>query len=126
MPKEFDRRVIPPTILTFIRACQERVPCHLGGGPALAGAYLRHRMTGDIDLFSHQAHEMRTLVRVLSDAAASAGVRLTIVRDAGVLAWLLSRFPTDPMPQMLEPLTADELLRFRDELAERLRKIAAP
>ena len=217
MPREFDRRVIPPAILSFIRACQERVPCHLGGGAALAGAYLRHRVTGDVDLFSHEADEMRTLVRVLSDAAASAGVSLAIVRDAGalvratlkwsdgeleldvvhdpvpdieapppplegivveslsdlrankltcilsrseprdlvdlyfldraghppeldlelalkkdagidpgVLAWLLSRFPTEPLPQMLEPLTAEQLQRFRDELAERLRQIASP
>lgn len=81
MPSEFDRRVISPTILAFIRACQERVPCHLGGGAALAGAYLRHRVTGDVDLFCHQADEMRT---------------------------------------------AEQLQRFRDELAERLRRIAAP
>lgn len=78
MAKEFDRRVIPPTILTFIRACQERVPCHLGGGAALAGAYLRHRVTGDVDLFSHEADEMRTLVRVLPDAASAAGVTLAM------------------------------------------------
>lgn len=217
MPNEFDRRVISPTILAFIRACQERVPCHLGGGAALAGAYLRHRMTGDIDLFSHEADEMRTLVQVLPDAAASAGVSVTIVRDAGalvratvtwsdgeleldvvhepvpdietpppplegivveslsdlrankltcilsrseprdlvdlyfleqagypperdlelalkkdagidpgVLAWLLSRFPTEPIPQMLEPLTAQQLREFRDELAERFRRMVAP
>ena len=85
MPKESDRRVIPPAILAFIRACQERVPCHLGGGAALAGAYLRHRVTGDVDLFSHEADEMRTLVQVLSDAAASTGISLAIVRDAGAL-----------------------------------------
>jgi len=46
--------------------------------------------------------------------------------DPGVLAWLLSRFPTEPLPQMLEPLTAKQLQRFRDELAERLRQIAFP
>lgn len=46
--------------------------------------------------------------------------------DPGVLAWLLSRFPTEPLPQMLEPLTEEQLQRFRNELAERLRQIAAP
>lgn len=217
MANEFDRRVISPVILAFIRECQKRVPCHLGGGAALAGVYLRHRMTGDIDLFSHEADEMRMLVRVLSDAAASAGVSVTIVRDVGalvratvkwsdgeleldvvhepvadieppppplegivveslsdlrankltcilsrseprdlvdlyfldcaghpperdlelalkkdagidpgVLAWLLSRFPTTPLPMMLEPLTTEQLQEFRDALAERFRRIAAP
>lgn len=85
MHKEFDRRVVSPAILDFVRACQQRVPCHLGGGAALAGAYLRHRVTGDVDLFSHQADEMRTLVRVLSDVAAAVGVSVLIVRDAGAL-----------------------------------------
>lgn len=217
MASAFDRRVVPSAILAFIRECQRRVPCHLGGGAALAGAYLRHRVTGDIDLFAHQADEMRTLVRVLSDAADAAGVSVTVVRDAGalvraivqwsdgeleldvvhepvpdieeppppvegivveslsdlrankltcilsrseprdlvdlyfldraghpperdlepalkkdggidpgVLAWLLSRFPTEPLPQMLEPLTKEQLQQFRDDLAERLRKIATP
>jgi hypothetical protein len=214
---ELDRRVVSSEIVAFIRACQKRVPCHLGGGAALAGAYLKHRVTGDIDLFCHDSEEMRALVQVLADTADSAGVELNIVRDAGalvravvkwsggeleldvvhepvadieeppppiegivveslrdlrankltcilsrseprdlvdlyfldraghppeedldlalkkdagidpaVLAWLLSRFPTEPLPQMLEPLTEEQLRRFRDELGERLRKIASP
>ncbi len=41
--------------------------------------------------------------------------------DPGVLAWLLAQFPTRPLPEMLEPLTSDELERFRDALAEKLR-----
>lgn len=44
--------------------------------------------------------------------------------DPGVLAWLLAEFPTEPMPRMLEGLTRDELIRFRDDLASRLRKVA--
>jgi hypothetical protein len=174
---------------------------------------LRHRLTGDVDLFAHQADEMRTLVGVLRDVAASAGVNVTIVRDAGslvratlkwdegeleldvvhepipdlepppppvegivveslkdlrankltcilsrseprdlvdlffldraghppekdlelalrkdagidpgVLAWLLARFPVEPLPKMLEPLMVEQLRNFRDGLAERLRK----
>src|SRR3954471_16105662 len=51
MRKTFDRRVVPDFALDFVRACQRRIPCHLGGGAALAGAYLGHRMTGGIDLF---------------------------------------------------------------------------
>lgn len=217
MSSTFDRRVIPTQVLEFIRLCQQRVPCHLGGGAALAGAYLGHRVTGDIDLFSHDAEEMRLLVRLLSDIAAEARVSVTMLRDAGslvrarlespevsidvdivhepisdiepppdpiegvvvesladlraskltcilsrseprdltdlffldqagypperdielairkdagidpgVLAWLLSDFPTEPLPRMLLPLSSERLRRFRDELAERLRRRATP
>ena len=44
--------------------------------------------------------------------------------DPGVLAWLLAQFPTRPLPAMLEPLTSDQLERFRDALAERFRSSA--
>jgi hypothetical protein len=91
---------------------------------------LQHRVTGDIDLFSHQAEEMRTLVGVLSDVAASVQMNVTIVRDAGidpgVLAWLLARFPVEPLPKMLQPLTVEKLQEFRDALAERLKRSATP
>ncbi|MFY9822608.1 MAG: nucleotidyl transferase AbiEii/AbiGii toxin family protein [Thermoanaerobaculia bacterium] len=214
MRKTFDRRVVPDFVLDFVRACQKRVPCHLGGGAALAGAYLGHRTTGDIDLFVHDAEDMRALVGLLSSAAADAGVDVTLLRDVGhlvraqieardgnsievdvvhepvadiavppppiegiviesltdlrankltcilsrseprdlvdlffldqagfpperdleiasrkdsgidpgVLAWLLAQFPTRPLPAMLEPLTSDQLEKFRDALAERLRR----
>lgn len=46
--------------------------------------------------------------------------------DPGVMAWLLGQFPTRPLPVMLEPLDEDELTRFRDELRERLRRVAVP
>ena len=54
MRETFDRRVVPAAVLDFVRACQIRLPCHLGGGAALSGAYLGHRTTGDIDLFSRR------------------------------------------------------------------------
>jgi len=213
MRKTFDRRVVPDFVLDFVRACQSRIPCHLGGGAALAGAYLGHRTTGDIDLFVHDAEDMRALVALLSGAAAEAGIDVALVRDVGhlvraqlqdrnghsievdvvhepvadiaippppiegiviesltdlrankltcilsrseprdlvdlyfldqagfpperdleiasrkdsgidpgVLAWLLAQFPTRPLPEMLEPLTSDQLEKFRDALAEKLR-----
>ena len=44
--------------------------------------------------------------------------------DPGLLAWLLEHFPTAPMPQMLLPLEREELIAFRDELRERLRRLS--
>jgi hypothetical protein len=46
--------------------------------------------------------------------------------DPGVLSWLLVNFPTEPLPSMLLSLSSEELRRFRDELAERLRRAAIP
>ena len=83
--KTFDRRVVPDFVLDFVRACQGRVPCHLGGGAALAGVYLGHRTTGDIDLFVHDAEDMRALVGLLPGAAADAGLGVTLLRDVGHL-----------------------------------------
>lgn len=42
------------------------------------------------------------------------------------LAWLLGQFPVEPLPQMIEPLTAKELREFRDALRERFRRMAVP
>ncbi|HYU33768.1 MAG TPA: nucleotidyl transferase AbiEii/AbiGii toxin family protein [Thermoanaerobaculia bacterium] len=85
MRNTFDRRVVPDFVLDFVRACQMRIPCHLGGGAALAGAYLGHRTTGDIDLFVHDAEEMRALVGLLPGAASDAGIDVTVLRDVGHL-----------------------------------------
>lgn len=85
MRKTFDRRVVPDSVLNFVRACQQRVPCHLGGGAALAGAYLAHRTTGDIDLFVHDSADMRFLVDVLPGVASDSGTIITVLRDAGHL-----------------------------------------
>lgn len=214
MRKTFDRRVVQDYVLDFVRSCQRHIPSHLGGGAALAGIYLGHRMTGDIDLFVHDAEEMRSLVGFLPRAATEVGVGLTLLRDVGhlvraqiadgdgnsieldvvhepvadisappppiegviveslpdlraskltcilsrseprdlvdlyfldragfppeqdleialrkdsgidpgVLAWLLAQFPTRPLPEMLAPLTSEDLETFRIELAQRLRR----
>ena len=44
--------------------------------------------------------------------------------DPGVLAWLMRDFATEPLPAMLQPLSVHELRAFRDDLAERLRRVA--
>jgi hypothetical protein len=46
--------------------------------------------------------------------------------DPGLLAHLLSNFPVEPLPVMIQPITAEELRAFRDDLAERFRKAALP
>ena len=42
-------------------------------------------MTGDIDLFVHDAEDMRALVGFLPGAAASTGIGVTLLRDVGHL-----------------------------------------
>lgn len=216
MRDRFDRRVISDGVLALLHACQARVSAHLGGGAALSGAWLAHRLSRDIDLVCHQAEDVRVLVRELPEIGRVCGVEIEVLRDAGtfvrartfvdgrdlevdmvfegrgdlappaslegvalesladlraskltcilsrteprdlvdllfldragyapeadlalalqkdggmdpgVLAWLLGQFPTRPLPAMLEPLTEEELLRFRDELRERMRRVAVP
>lgn len=217
MLRAFDRRVLSDRLLELVRACQRCVPCHLGGGAALSGVYLRHRLTGDLDLFCHRAGDLAILKQNLDAIAIDSGVEIDIVRDSprlvrtvarlpettiemdlveepvadleppppaiegivvesladlrtnkltcllsrseprdlvdllfldragyppendlklalrkdagidpGILAWLLGQFPCRPLPRMLEPLSPEQLRLFRDELRERLRRIAVP
>ncbi|MBI3270190.1 MAG: nucleotidyl transferase AbiEii/AbiGii toxin family protein [Planctomycetes bacterium] len=83
MRKAFDRRVLPDAVLSLVRACQRRVECHLGGGAALSGAYLAHRLSGDVDLFCHRPEDVRSLVRALPDVAGECALRIELARDAG-------------------------------------------
>lgn len=216
MRSSFDRRLLDGKAIALVRACQERVGCHLGGGAALSGAFLAHRLSADVDLFCHDPAEVRVLVRELPAVARECGLAVALARDAGtfvrasvsggdrpfeldilhegtpdieppellegvlvesladlraakitcvlsrseprdlvdllfleragfpveadlplalrkdagidpgVLAWLLGQFPTAPLPLMIEPLSEDELRRFRDDLAARLRRLAVP
>lgn len=217
MPRSrFDRRVVSDDVLRFVRACQARVPCRLGGGAALSGAFLVHRLSRDIDLVCRERESVRSLAAILKEAAADVGGDLRVVQDAGdfiraelrlgpeslavdvmldttkelepptsmegisvesltdlraakltcllsrseprdlvdvlfleragyrpeadlalalkkdagvdpaVLGWLLAQFPTEPLPRMLEPLGPAELRAYRDELRERIRRLAVP
>lgn len=83
MRSTFDRRVVTDGALEVVRSCQRRVRCHLAGGAALAGAYLAHRVSDDLDLFCHDASEHRALVTSLPGVAREANARIEIVRDAG-------------------------------------------
>lgn len=44
--------------------------------------------------------------------------------DPGVLAWLLTSFPVEPLPVMLVPLSVGELTGYRDALAARLKALS--
>jgi hypothetical protein len=57
----------------------------------------------------------------LADAARKDGAM-----DAGTLAWLLTDFPTSPLPEMLVPLTRQELQAYRDALGARMKREAVP
>lgn len=46
--------------------------------------------------------------------------------DPGTIAWLLASFPVSPLPAMLRPLSEQELLVYRDDLCERMRRLAVP
>jgi hypothetical protein len=95
--QEFDRRIVPDGLIALLKACQSRVPFHLGGGAALAGVHLRHRLSADADLFVHERGAHRDLVRAFTDAAAELGVETEIVRDAGSLVHARARFSSGPI-----------------------------
>ncbi len=86
MRAEFDRRVISDDALAFIRACQRRVQCELGGGAALSGAFLAHRLSHDVDLFCLDRPVVRELVQALPSIAEETGAEIRLVRDAGDFA----------------------------------------
>lgn len=83
MRSTFDARVVPAEVMDVVRACQERVPCRLGGGSALSGAYLSHRLSRDVDLVCRRADDVRALVRELPEIARQANAKIDLVRDAG-------------------------------------------
>ncbi len=84
MADRFDRRVTPNGDLALIRACQLRASTHLGGGAALSGAYLSHRLSRDIDLVCHLREDLRALAAELPDIGREVGAEVLIVRDAGI------------------------------------------
>jgi hypothetical protein len=83
MPATFDSRVVGPRELRILQACQRRVGSLLGGGAALAGVYLRHRLSADADLLFRSQAALREMVSLLPDVAAETGVDISVTRDAG-------------------------------------------
>ena len=83
MRSKFDDRVVPDQVLDVVRACQERVACQLGGGAALSGAHLGHRLSRDVDLVCRRPEDVRSLVRELPGVARKQNAKIELVRDAG-------------------------------------------
>jgi Nucleotidyl transferase AbiEii toxin, Type IV TA system len=79
----FDRRIVAPEVISFLQACGRVASFHVGGGAALAGVHLRHRLSADTDLFVHDKGEHRHLVRALPELGAANGTPVTVVQDAG-------------------------------------------
>lgn len=209
--------ILPPAVVDLCAALQQGNASRLGGGAALAGFYLGHRFSDDLDLFFADREEMRTLLltladrleghvdqhRVVQDAGSfvrvatttgnarlkldlvfdpqapltppirsEEGIRIesfrdlfankitcllsraeprdlvdcffieqqplrledyladALTKDAGIdpatLAWLLRDASVRPLPRMRVPLDGVQLTAYRDELAERLRRLAVP
>ena len=97
MPGGFDPRIVGPRALSFLQAVQRVAPFHLGGGAALAGVHLRHRLSADADLFVHARDAHRDLVRVLPDIGAANGTPVSILRDGGSFVRARLHLPNDSL-----------------------------
>lgn len=127
MRDSFDSRVLPPRLLALVRACQRQAAVTLGGGVALAGAHLSHRLSGDIDLVCRQQEELRGLVALLPEIAEAQGIHLRFVRDARTFVRAVATHPegtteldllcegTAPLqpPQTLEGIALESLADLR-------------
>ena len=88
----FDPRIVGPEELSFLQACRGVAPFHLGGGAALAGVHLRHRLSADADLFVHAKDAHRDLVRALPELGDANGTAVTVRRNA-TSRWRFGRMP---------------------------------
>lgn len=80
-----------------MKACQQRVPFHLGGGAALAGVYLRHRLSKDADLFVHDRATHRELVDALPDLSTELGLPIVVLKDGGSFVRARATLSTGPL-----------------------------
>ena len=95
VPSGFDPRIVGPEVLAFLQACQRVVPFHLGGGAALGGVHLRHRLSADADLFVHDRDAHRHLVRALPGIGGANGTPVVPLRDAGSFVRARLQLSTD-------------------------------
>ncbi len=97
VPSSFDPRIVTARELAFLQAAQRVAPFHLGGGAALAGVHLRHRLSADADLFVHERDVHRDLVRALPEIGAANGTPVSIVRDGGGFVRAQLHLPEAPI-----------------------------
>jgi predicted nucleotidyltransferase component of viral defense system len=127
-------RVVLPTVSTEIDVVHEAVPDLAEPPPPIDGVVVESlvdlRASKLTCLLSRS--EPRDLVDVLflerEGFSPEHDLALAVRKDAGIdpatLAWLLKSFPVAPLPQMLVPLTGPELEAYRDDLAERFRRLS--
>ena len=111
MANTFDRRVIANETLAVLRQLCDFGDARLGGGAALSGVDLHHRLSNDVDIFFPDRLEHRATVARLSELAESVSASARIVRDAGHLVRAVVQTPVgsvvldlvhDPVPR-IEP-----------------------
>ncbi len=84
----------------------------LTGGGALAGFYLKHRTTKDLDLFWHGQDHLGDLPREVRDRLSAAGLEVTVLQSGGTLFQLRTSdgnnvcvvdLVADPVPAVVAP-----------------------
>lgn len=84
----------------------------LTGGGALAGIYLKHRTTKDLDLFWHGQHQLGDLPREVRDRLSAAGLETTVLQSGGTFFQLrvsdgngvcVVDLVADPVPPVVAP-----------------------
>jgi len=78
----FDPRIVSARRVALVKAIQRCAACRLGGGAALAGIHLHHRLSRDVDIFFEHEATLRDVVRLLPDLAAATATSLVVARDA--------------------------------------------
>jgi hypothetical protein len=73
-----------------------------------------------------RAAKLTCLLRFRPEDDLALALRKDAGIDPGVLSWLLNQFPTSPLPMMVSALSVEELREYRDQLAERFRRLAIP
>ncbi len=83
MRSSFDRRVVPGWAIDYLRELQGQTDSRLVGGAALAGGWLSHRLSRDLDLFFIEPAEQRAAVATAGRLAGEHGLAFQAVQDSG-------------------------------------------
>jgi hypothetical protein len=75
--------VVPAVVIQFLATTQAAVPSRLGGGTALSGLHLGHRLSRDLDLFFDEKEKVRELLPQIAPISRSLGGTFRVIRDGG-------------------------------------------